>query len=154
MAIGQKMYYDEYKDKTYEELVERLKKEKEFLQSDTLKKMRQEEIDKGIDDNNVVGNVESCISALEKLVQEKKPIMLKERVKEMIDLFFRDKFYAKYVLYRFFTDLEDEEESEQIKLIEYLGNDEIELRNLVGELMQGNDPHEVYEKYKNEMTII
>ena len=54
MAIGPGIYREKYKDYSIDELKTTLKELKKYLHSKELKKARQEEIEKGIDDNNCV----------------------------------------------------------------------------------------------------
>lgn len=72
MAIGPDMYREEYKDYSIDELKKALIELEEFLHSKELKALRQEEIEKGIDDNNCVTNVETEIDVVKDLIKSKK----------------------------------------------------------------------------------
>ena len=72
MAIGPGIYFDEYKDYSVDELERELEDLQKYLSSDELKKARQEEIDKEIDDNNCIENVRTEISVIEELLKNKK----------------------------------------------------------------------------------
>lgn len=69
MAIGPGIYFNKYKDYSVDELERELEKLQEYLSSDELKKARQEEIDKGIDDNNCVTNVITEINVVNELLK-------------------------------------------------------------------------------------
>lgn len=71
MAIGPGIFKERYKDYSLEQLNKELEELKKYLISDELKQARQEEINKGIDDNNCITNVESEIETIESLIKEK-----------------------------------------------------------------------------------
>lgn len=72
MAIGPGIYFNKYKDYSVDELERELEDLQKYLSSDELKKARQEEIDKEIDDNNCIENVKTEISVIEELLKIKK----------------------------------------------------------------------------------
>lgn len=72
MAIGPGIYFNEYKDYSVDELERELEKLQKYLSSDELKKARQEEIDKEIDDNNCIENVRTEIDVIKDLIKTKK----------------------------------------------------------------------------------
>ncbi|MGN1000958.1 MAG: hypothetical protein ACI4OG_03375 [Bacilli bacterium] len=84
MALGPGMFKEKYKDYSLEQLNNELDELKKYLVSDELKQARQEEINKGIDDNNCITNVESEIEAIESLIKEKKLILPKDTGKMFI----------------------------------------------------------------------
>ena len=69
MAIGPGIYFNIYKDYSVDELERKLEDLQKYLSSDELKKARQEEIDKEIDDNNCIENVRTEISIIEELLK-------------------------------------------------------------------------------------
>lgn len=71
MAIGPGIYFNKYKDYSVEELERELEKLQKYLSSDELKKARQEEIDKEIDDNNCITNVITEINVVKDLLKRK-----------------------------------------------------------------------------------
>lgn len=71
MAIGPGIYKAQYENCSLEELEKKIKELEKFLLSDELKEMRQEEIDKGVDDNNCITNVETEIEVLKELIANK-----------------------------------------------------------------------------------
>lgn len=72
MAIGPGIYFDKYKDYSLDELERELEELQKYLSSDELKKARQEEIDKEIDDNNCIENVRTEIEVIKDLIKSKK----------------------------------------------------------------------------------
>lgn len=72
MAIGPGIYFNKYKDYSNDELERGLEKLQKYLSSDELKKARQEEIDKKIDDNNCIENVRTEIDVKKDLIKTKK----------------------------------------------------------------------------------
>ena len=84
MAIGPGIYFNEYKDYSVDELERELEDLQKYLSSDELKKARQEEIDKQIDDNNCIENVRTEISVIEELLKNKKTTGFELNEKEKI----------------------------------------------------------------------
>ncbi len=72
MAIGPGIYKAQYENCSLDELEKELRELEKFLLSDELKEMRQEEIDRGVDDNNCITNVETEIEVLKELIANKK----------------------------------------------------------------------------------
>lgn len=72
MAIGPGIYFNKYKDYSVDELERELEDLQKYLSSDELKKARQEEIDKEIDDNNCIENVRTEIEVIKDLIKSKK----------------------------------------------------------------------------------
>jgi len=68
MAIGPGIYLNKYKDYSAQELEKTLESLQEYLVSDELKKARQEEVNRGIDDNNCVENVRTEINVIKDLL--------------------------------------------------------------------------------------
>ena len=84
MAIGQGIYFNIYKDYSVDELERKLEDLQKYLSSDELKKARQEEIEKEIDDNNCIENVRTEISIIEELLKNKKATSFELNEKEKI----------------------------------------------------------------------
>lgn len=72
MAIGPGIYFNKYKYYSLDELERELEELQKYLSSDELKKARQEEIDKEIDDNNCIENVRTEIDVIKDLIKSKK----------------------------------------------------------------------------------
>lgn len=72
MAVGPGIYKVQYENCSLEELEKKLGELENFLLSDELKAIRQEEIDSGVDDNNCITNVEIEIEVLKELIANKK----------------------------------------------------------------------------------
>lgn len=71
MALGKTYFIEKYKNFTNEELNKSLNELNEFLNSEQLKKMREEEIKEGIDDTNCIENVKTEIDAIKEIIAEK-----------------------------------------------------------------------------------
>lgn len=84
MAIGPDIYFNIYKDYSVDELERKLEDLQKYLSSDELKKARQEEIEKEIDDNNCIENVRTEISIIEELLKNKKATSFELNEKEKI----------------------------------------------------------------------
>ena len=84
MAIGPGIYFNIYKDYSVDELERKLEDLQKYLSSDELKKAKQEEIDKEIDDNNCIENVRTEISTIEELLKNKKATSFELNEKEKI----------------------------------------------------------------------
>ena len=78
MAIGPNIFKEQYEGYTLEQLNKKLEELKIYLTSDELKQFRQEEIARGVDDNNCIANVETEIEVIEDLIREKELILPKE----------------------------------------------------------------------------
>lgn len=100
MAIGPRIFIDRYKDLSIDELNSKLNDLRLYLESEELKKAREEEIRLGIDDNNCIDNIESEIKAIEILLNEKNKSDFKSgniQVKNIIEEYKNNSITAKLI---------------------------------------------------------
>lgn len=158
MAIGPSIYREEYKNYSNDELERELKKLQEYLCSDELKKERQEEIEKGIDDNNCVTNIETAINVIKDLIssnnvknhntaESKAEITLKNLIKEnSLDPFWADCFT------NFFNQINKTEDEKLEFFKKVLSNKEL-FNNFSKDILKTSNKDELFEKYKMDLNM-
>lgn len=181
MAIGPGIYREKYKDYSIDELKTTLKELKKYLHSKELKKARREEIEKGIDDNNCVTNVETEIKVVKDLINCKggKNFIRKTKLDEngmeyeeeeyfemsnieeeakkftLINLIKKnaglDPFWADCFI-NFFNQV-NKTENEKLEFFKKLILDKNLFNNLSKDILKTSNSDELFENYKMNLNI-